>query len=404
MEMNIKSGPIRGIAYLFSLIIALTSTPSPAAETGRTVTDSRGVTVALPTTIRRVVAISDGMIEGIMLALGVEKTLVGVGSSCIQREFTYTYPSTSGKEFTYSQGKNPVSHIYPVISELPKICQSGTPVNYEALVKLNPDILILRIGCCSLRHADDEGVRKTLKRIESLGIPTIVLHGTNAQKKPTIAAISNEIRIVGEIFGKTSDAQRLADYLEAQVATVITRTKDILPDRQSRTLIFGPSPRARKAGGAGQVFGKDTIESFFIEKVVHATNAFAEPGYFKNVSTEHMLALDPDVIVLCTASGYHPPRELYEAPYYQNLQELKAIKDRRVSTLPWSPCNCSKRLEYPIDVMVIAKAAYPELFKDIDLAKWLLDFYQNVYGVDRQTAKELRSVQWMDWTLENQEP
>jgi iron complex transport system substrate-binding protein len=33
----------------------------------------------------------------------------------------------------------------------------------------------------------------------------------------------------------------------------------------------------------------------------------------------------------------------------------------------------------------------------VDLNAWLLDFYQNVYGVDKETAAQLRAVQWMDW-------
>jgi len=49
---------------------------------------------------------------------------------------------------------------------------------------------------------------------------------------------------------------------------------------------------------------------------------------------------------------------------------------------------------------VIAKAAYPGRFADIDLGEWLLDFYKNVYGVDDGTAKALRSAQWMDWCVE----
>ena len=61
------------------------------------------------------------------------------------------------------------------------------------------------------------------------------------------------------------------------------------------------------------------------------------------------------------------------------------------------------RVEYPIDVMVMAKAAYPEKFADVDLNGWLLDFYQNVYGVDKETAAQLRAVQWMDWIMEKQE-
>jgi iron complex transport system substrate-binding protein len=50
--------------------------------------------------------------------------------------------------------------------------------------------------------------------------------------------------------------------------------------------------------------------------------------------------------------------------------------------------------------MVIAKAAYPERFSDIDLNEWLLTFYQNLYSVDRQTAEGLREIQWMDWVAE----
>jgi iron complex transport system substrate-binding protein len=51
--------------------------------------------------------------------------------------------------------------------------------------------------------------------------------------------------------------------------------------------------------------------------------------------------------------------------------------------------------------MVIAKTAYPDKFTDIELSEWLLQFYENLYGVDEATAKGLRSVQWMDWTLDS---
>lgn len=65
--------------------------------------------------------------------------------------------------------------------------------------------------------------------------------------------------------------------------------------------------------------------------------------------------------------------------------------------LPYSPRNSAKRLEYPLDLMVIAKVAYPEKFEDIDLNEWILSFYQDVYGIDRDTAIQLRSAQLMDW-------
>jgi iron complex transport system substrate-binding protein len=114
---------------------------------------------------------------------------------------------------------------------------------------------------------------------------------------------------------------------------------------------------------------------------------------------EQVFALDPDVIALPTSSGYHPPEELYEAPYYAKLQSLRAVKQRKVIALPWMPCNCSKRLEYPIEVMMIAKISFPEAFEDIQIHEWVLSFYQTIYGVDRNKAKEIRSAQWLDWTI-----
>lgn len=167
--------------------------------------------------------------------------------------------------------------------------------------------------------------------------------------------------------------------------------------------MFGLSPTHRAQGGAGVVQGLGTTESYMIEDVVNAKNAFqVDAGNFQIVNTEQVLALDPDVIVLCTAWGYHPPGELTEATYYSSLRELSAVKNGRVMSLPWTPCNCVKRLEYPIDLMVIAKAAYPDKFDDIELDDWLLEFYMNVYGVDQATAEKLRTAQWMDWCVEEQ--
>lgn len=372
-----------------------------AAEETREVIDSRGVAVAVPAEIDRVVTISDGLIEGTMLVLGEEDKIVGIGSECLPKVWNYTYESVKGGPIVYEDGANPVSFLYPRLRELPIVANGDAAPNFEAIAELDPDVVILRAGDCSLRY-NDEAAQKTISSFEALGIPLVVLyaHNFNEAQHKDISTISDEIRIIGGMFGKEAEAGELAEYLEDQMNLVSERTKDVSEDQKPRVLILGLSPSARKEGGAGQVFGLDTIESYFIEDLVHAKNAYQDPGYFKTLNAEQLLALDPDCIVLCTAAGYHPPRELYEAPYYQNLQEMRAVKDRNVTALPWSPCNCAKRLEYPIDVMVIAKAAYPDRFQDIDLAEWLLEFYQNVYGVDRETAEKLRSAQWMGWTAD----
>lgn len=51
------------------------------------------------------------------------------------------------------------------------------------------------------------------------------------------------------------------------------------------------------------------------------------------------------------------------------------MKNQRVYA-PWTSYNRAKRLEYPIEAMVIAKAAYLDRFADIQLHEWILEFYQ----------------------------
>jgi iron complex transport system substrate-binding protein len=59
--------------------------------------------------------------------------------------------------------------------------------------------------------------------------------------------------------------------------------------------------------------------------------------------------------------------------------------------------NCSRRLEYPLDMLIIAKAAYPERFKDINVYDFALDLYKKAYHVDDETARGLRRTQILDW-------
>lgn len=397
------------LVSLFSILLLSAGCIGSTSESGasmtvqggefRTVVDSRGVEVKVPLKIERVVTVSDGLIEGTMFALGVDDTIVGIGSSCIPKDFEYSYPLDDGGFVNGTGGFNVVKVLAPHVAEQPTVIKSGTAMNYETLSFLNPDVVILRIGCCAIQEKDDENTIQTIQTIESLGIPLVVLYSPNCYEQPQPKTISEEITILGSVFDKEEEAKRIGSYLESQISLVEERTQDIPESDKPTVMSFGLSPIERRNGAAGNVHGLKTTEGFIIENVVHAKNAFRGDGRM-TVSTEQILALDPDVIVLCTSRGYHAVGELYNATYYASLHELSAVKNHQVTSLPWTPCNCAMRLEHPIDVMVIAKAAYPERFSDIELDEWLLDFYMNVYGVDDATARKLRSAQWMDWCVE----
>ncbi len=390
--------PLPGSALGLALVLVLALPLLCRAQGFITVRDQRGVDVRVPKTINRVVTISDGMIEGVMARLKVADKIVGLGSGCIPKIWSYTYPTLGTDTYAYHDGINTVTYLNPGLMDLPLITRSGTGINYERLASLDPDVVIVRTGSCSLMGGEDV-IKKGIRLIESLGIPLVVLHGPNTFDRPDLGTMGEEIRIIGRVFQQSKAADELATFLEQSIAFVRERTCDIPEADKKEILLLGLSPKARSQGGAGNARGQDTIQTHLLQKYVNANNAYKGSGAWGILNTGQLLALDPDVIILVTSWGYHPPRELYEAPYYQDLKEMTAVRNRAVSALPWTPCNCEKRLEYPIDIMVMAKAAYPERFQDIDLSEWLLTFYQNLYGVDQNTAKELRACQWMDWTL-----
>jgi len=376
------------------------------ADEYRTVVDSRGVDVQVPMEIERVVTISDGLVEGTMVALGVDDTIVGIGSSCIPGKGTWTYYyQTDDGMVEGTGGKNVVGELIPRLKDFPHVVESGVAMNYETLTSLEPDVVIMRLGSCSIPTTENDKLQKTIQTIESLEIPLVVLYSPNCYDQSNLETVSDEVNLLGEVFGKEDEANKIADYLNSQLEMIIERTQNIADEEKPTVLMFGLTSYnadfGMSANGPGVTYGLNTPEAYMIEDIVNAKNAFrSDIGTTPTVSTEQVLAMDPDVVVLSTWCGHHPVEELYNSTNYKNLHELSAVKNRRVASLPFMPCNCVRRLEYPIELMVIAKAAYPDQFSDIKVHEWVLDFYQNVYGVDEETAIDLRSAQWMDWTVD----
>jgi iron complex transport system substrate-binding protein len=357
----------------------------------------RGKDVAVPASIERVATINDGFVEGVMTHLGVIDKIVAIGSWGMKREYRYEFKTVSGETYEYS-GWNTMKYLHPWLNDLTCVVSpEGSAINFEALAKVNPDVVIVRVGDCTVRSGNRENTERIIQTIEGLGLPLIVINAPSVYKNSDLSTMKEEGSIIGELFNQREKAVALLDKLASTEKMIRDRTADILENERSDLLYFGLNPDIRRQGGAGSVWGIDTPESWIIESVAGARNAFRGQGTAVPMSAEQVYALDPDVIILPTANGYHPPRELYEAPYYGNLAELRAVKEKRVYAMPWTPMNCSRRLEYPIDMLIIAKAAYPERFKDISVYDFSLNFYREVYGLDEEIAKGLRTTQLLDW-------
>ena len=360
--------------------------------------DMRGVEVKIASVLDRVATIDDGFVESVMTHLGVIDKVKLIGSWSMKRDYKYDFTTKAGEAYTL-RGWNVMKYLHPWLNDLPCVnSPQGNVINFEALANENPQLVILRIGDCTLRGSNKDAVEKTIATIEALGIPLAVIY---APRGAEIATMQEEMRVLGEIFGQKDKALKLFEYLDKTQKLVQERTTNLKDDEKVSMLYMGLNPNIRKNGGVASAYGVNTPESFIIENIAGAKNAFRGDGSNVILSTEQLYAIDPDVIVLPTSNGYHPASELLSSADFEKLEELKAIKNKRVYAMPWSPMNCARRVEYPIDILIIAKAAYPQLFSDIKVHKFVLDFYKYVYGVSEEQAKALRSEQILDWTVEH---
>ena len=371
------------------------------AEKYRAVIDSRGVEVQIPVDIERVATISDGLVEEMMSIFGVDDKIVGLGSKGALFTGDYVFPVENGPNVTISGGKNIALTLSPSLKDLSLFADYGSALNLETLATMDPELVIIRLGDSTYQSCKDETAQKSIERIESLGIPVVVINSPNCEDNSDPTKISDEIRILGNVFGQEEKAGHVITALETAKEMIQERTQNIGEDQKKSVLLLGLSSMHRTETAAGISWGLKSPESYMVEKIVNGKNAFkSETNGFQIISYEQIVSTDPDVIILGTASGYHPPGELYTSPYYKSLRDLTAVQKGNVVSLPYEPRNAARRLEFPIDLMVIAKATYPELFEDIDLKDWTLNFYKDAFGVDSDMARKLWAAQLMDWSQE----
>lgn len=393
-KLNLPSQKGAFMRFLLGFLLAL----GLALGGEFSVKDMRGAEVKIASPLERVATIDDGFVESVMTHLGVIDKVKLIGSWSMKRDYKYDFTTKAGEAYTL-RGWNVMKYLHPWLNDLPCVnSPQGNVVNFEALANENPQLVILRIGDCTLRGSNKDAVEKTIATIEALGIPLAVIY---APRGAEIATMQEEMRVLGEIFGQKDKALKLFEYLDKTQKLVQERTANLKEDQKVSMLYMGLNPNIRKNGGVASAYGVNTPESFIIENIAGAKNAFRGDGSNVILSTEQLYAIDPDVIVLPTSNGYHPASELLNSADFEKLEELKAIKNKRVYAMPWSPMNCARRVEYPIDILIIAKAAYPQLFSDIKVHKFVIDFYKDVYGVSEEQAKALRSEQILDWTVEN---
>lgn len=189
----------------------------------------------------------------------------------------------SATETIYALGKQSLLVGRDVTSKIPKEAEKLPSVGYvralsaEGILSLNPNVILA---------PEDAKPRKVLDQLEEAGIRVVILPSSF-----DLAGVKQRIEMVGEVVGKTQQANELAQKVHDEVAQLQKELRASTQKLKSGLFLLG----ARK--GNLMVSGRETRAHQLMEFAGIKNPAAETMKAYKPLTTEAALMFQPEVLV-----------------------------------------------------------------------------------------------------------
>jgi iron complex transport system substrate-binding protein len=233
---------------------------------------------------------------------------------------------------------------------------AGSDLNIEAVLRLNPDLVI------TWTYSPN-----TIWFLEEKGIKVIGIFPDSLQE------LYEVMRLHGKLFGKEKRVEEVIKEMEKIFNLIRIRVSKIPPEKRKRVIHLGGKPTTVSCGIG--------ITNDVITLIGGINPASSIKERNADVSIERIIQWNPDVIFIWGFAGYD------ENWLYGNSQwkYVKAVREKRVYKIPrWS--TWSPRLA-PI-ALYMAMKLYPEQFQDVDFEEVADNFYKKVFGISYYKVRQ----------------
>lgn len=352
-NMKIFAGAALVLALLLGTLVLLKPKPAKTVAPGKTrwITDMYGNKIQVPDPLERV-ALFGGPTGQIAYLLGARNQLCAVTSSI--------------------KGSRLINSFDPSIQELPGPRSTSGHINIEALLVSKPQLVVAGT-------LDGSIVEK------KTGIPVAY---TESSMSHGLDLLKREIRFYASVFNKEERGEKYLSYLDRTISFIKSRTADIPADKRLKVFNgYGPGHLVTLGGDtfmherivtAGCVDAAASVNTSGVKEGLHSG--------LSEMSMEKVLGWDPDILVIDSGR----PEELYSDPRWNNI---KAVRNRRVYKQPvgifiWDRPTAEAAVLYPL---WLAKTAYPERFRDVDLISEVKKFYGEIisFQLSDQQARDI---------------
>lgn len=331
-----------------AIITLLASTVSAQQSETRTVTDRMGREVEVPLVIERVVTNWLPFPSAYFISTGSLDGLIAVGEGSIQ-----------------TAERSMLGRIAPEILNLQTGFASGSTVNAEALLALQPDLYI------------SYETTPEIEDVERLGIPVIALDVLSVTGGNPIETFAGWMDVLGQLFNQEERTAEITAYARATLADT-REVVSTIPEEDRPTALFF----ARLEVGNLRINGAGHFGHFWLTEAGAINTAPENFPPLAEINMEEIYRVNPDIMFISTFSATQP-EDLYENRVPgQDWSHVAAVQNRRVYRLPegtfqWYPPSA----DTPLMMKWIAQQVHPDLF-DYDFTSEMRDYYQRFYGYE----------------------
>lgn len=327
-----------------------------------TVVDHNGDTVALPKNIERI-AVCDILPLPSVLSIFFDSAdkIVAMAPSSM------------------SAAQNGLlSELYPEILNADTSAISGTDVNAEELMKLDPQVVFY--------NATNSQLGDTLKKA---GFNAIAI-SVNKWDYDAVETLNQWIALLSEIFPDAANkrTELVRTYSEESMKLVKERTENLTAEEREKVFFLFQYSEDSIVTSGQKFFGQwwaDTIGA------VNAAGELKEDNSVK-VTMEQIYKWNPDVIMMTNFTTFFPDDLYKNTVGSYDWSGINAVQDKKVFKMPLGMYRSyTPGIDTPITLLWLAKTVYPELFADIDITEKTVEYYETVFDV-KLTDEQAESI------------
>lgn len=323
----------------FMLLSGCGLNTNSASDNSIIVTDSIGRQVTIPKNITKAVVANRYNME-VIKSIGASDKIIGVDYGIYQDQSAYGMVFNKDSVIGKSQGS----------------------LNYEKIISLNPQILVITSNG-SWEDAE--------KKLSPFGIKVVVLDAYYTDK------FEETYTLAGKIFGKEQEAKQFIDYFKSKLEYINNQLKNI-----SRKTVYYEYKKQGTTTIPGDYF-------YNMLEYAHVDNIFKD-AKGTEIDIEAVVEKNPDAIIKVGEVGVDPhykPSDVNEfLKRKQDIisrpgwQHIKAVKNDQILLLSQYVHGGASKL---IGTMYIAKFLYPEYLPDLHpeevFKEWVTKYQQLTY-------------------------